>query len=144
MTVEQQIADIKAHMPEVYKDIQAKAAVMGKPAYALVRRGLRGVPNCFYAFEKGRVVGTPFNVTDIMADVAVNMVQFGLECAVVWPIGGQSTPVSASASTAASIGTPTPPLGTPTAGSHAGNSTPSRAPVAGPGQSPVSSPKAGG
>ena len=54
MTIEQQIADIKAHMPEVYKSIQAKAAAIGKPAFALVRKGLRGDANCFYAFERGQ------------------------------------------------------------------------------------------
>lgn len=121
--VEQQIAEIKAHMPEVYKGIQAKAAQIGKPAYALVRRGLRGEPNCFFAFERGRVVGTPFNVTNVMAVVAQNMVQFGAKCALVWP--------------------ETPPVGTPAAETQAGNSTPARGLVAGPGKSPVSSPKAG-
>ena len=126
MTVDQQLVEIKTHMPEVYKSIKAKADEIGPTAYALVRRGLRREANCFYAFEGGRVVGTPFNVTDIMADVAVNMVRFGLGFAVVWPMSAH------------------PPLGTPTAESRAGNSTPSRAPVAGPGQSPVSSPKAGG
>lgn len=84
MTIEQQIADIKAHMPEVYLSIQAKAAAIGKPAFALVRRGLRGEPNCFYAFERGRVVGTPFNQTDVMAEIAKYMVQFGCTHIVIW------------------------------------------------------------
>ena len=77
MTIEQQIAEIKAHMPEVYKSIQAKAAEIGKPAFGLVRRGLRGEANCFYAFEAGRVVGTPFTLTEVMRDVAQYMVTFG-------------------------------------------------------------------
>lgn len=123
--VDQQIAEIKTHMPEVYKGIQAKAVELGTPAYALVRRGLRGEPNCFFAFERGRVVGTPFNVTNIMAVVAQNMVQFGVKCVLVWPDA-------------------TPPIGTPTATSRAGNSTPAGAPVAGLGESPVSSPRVGG
>ena len=84
MTVEQQIAEIKASMPEVHRSIQEKAAAIGKPAYSLVRRGLRGEANCFYAFERGRVVGTPFNEGDIMAEIARCMVQFGCTHIVVW------------------------------------------------------------
>lgn len=83
-TVDQQIANIKAHMPEVYASIQAKAEAMGKPAFALVRRGLRGEANCFYAFEHGHVVGTPFNQTDVMPEIAKYMVQFGCDHIVVW------------------------------------------------------------
>lgn len=130
MTVDQQIAEIKTHMPEVYKSIQAKAAEVGKVAYAYVRRGLRGEPNCFYAFERGRVVGTPFSVTDIQSVVAMHMVTFGCSSCLIWP--------ELAAPTAASIGTaslPSPPVGTPGAESRAGNSTPAPAPVAGSGKS---------
>ena len=84
MTIEKQIAEIKAHMPEVYKSIQAKAAEIGKPAYALVRRGLRGEANCFYAFEAGRVVGTPFTLPDVSRDIAQYMVTFGVSHVSVW------------------------------------------------------------
>lgn len=84
MTIEEQIAEIKANMPEVYKAIQAKAQEIGRPAFSLVRRGLAGEANCFYAFERGRVVGTPFNRTDIMAEIAKYMVQFGCSHIVVW------------------------------------------------------------
>lgn len=91
MSIEEQIAEIRAHMPEVYKGIQAKAQELGKPAYALVRRGLRGEPNCFYAFERGRVVGTPFVVTDIMAEVARYMVQFGCSHVCIWPAAGEGS-----------------------------------------------------
>ena len=84
MNVEEQIAEIKANMPETYKAIQAKAQDIGKPAYALVRRGLRGDANCFYAFERGYVVGTPFNQGDIMAEISKYMVQFGCTFIVVW------------------------------------------------------------
>lgn len=81
------IEEIKRYMPEVYQSIQAHAlpAELGPEAYALVRRGLRGEANCFYAFEAGRVVGTPFSVTTIMAEVAVQMVQFGVRHCVIWP-----------------------------------------------------------
>jgi len=71
------IQEIKTFMPETYKSIQAKAQEIGNDAYTLVRRGLRGEPNCFYAFERGRVVGTPFAKTDVMAETAKYMVNFG-------------------------------------------------------------------
>jgi len=78
------IAEIKQHMPETYASIQAKAGVIGNEAYVLVRRGLRGEPNCFYAFEAGRVVGTPFSLADVLRDVAQYMVTFGVSHVCVW------------------------------------------------------------
>ena len=78
------VAEIKANMPETYKAIQDKAKVQGNEAYAQVRRGLRGEPNCFFAIERGWKMGTPFNITDIQADVALRMVQFGVDYAMVW------------------------------------------------------------
>ena len=84
MNVEAQIAEIKANMPEVYKSIQAEAARIGRSAYALVRRGLRGEPNCFYAFDRGHVVGTPFEHSGIPAEIAKSMVQFRCTFVVVW------------------------------------------------------------
>ncbi|MGI9153050.1 MAG: hypothetical protein ACR2IY_04140 [Rubrivivax sp.] len=77
--LDRKIAEIRAHMPSVYESIQRKAQEIGSKAYGLVRAGLRGVPNSFYAFERGRVVGTPFAGHPIAADVASVMVQF--ECA---------------------------------------------------------------
>lgn len=71
------IEEIKSHMPETYKSIQAKAKVIGNDAYVLVRRGLRGEANCFYAFERGRVMGTPFTLTEVARDVAQYMVTYG-------------------------------------------------------------------
>lgn len=96
-TVEQQIADIKAHMPETYKAIQAKAKAIGNEAFALVRRGLRGEANCFYAFEAGYVVGTPFTLVEVARDVAMYMVCWGTTFCVVW---AQSTLPADPASTA--------------------------------------------
>ena len=89
--IEQRIAELKDHMPETYKSIQAKAALIGREAFALVRRGLAGQPCCFWAMERGRVMGTPFAGHPIEADVALAMVQFGCGFAVVWaetPKGG--------------------------------------------------------
>ena len=75
------IDEIKRFMPETYKSILAKAQEMGNDAYVLVRRGLRGEPNCFWAMEGGRVMGAPFNLPNIMQDTAWAMVSFG--CAYV-------------------------------------------------------------
>ena len=82
--IDQQIANIKAHMPETYKSIQAKATEIGKPAFALVRRGLRGEANCFYAFERGHVVGTPFSLGEVTRDIAQYMVTFGVSHCCIW------------------------------------------------------------
>jgi hypothetical protein len=71
------IEEIKQYMPETYKSIKAKAGSAGNVAFELVRRGLRGEVNCFYAFEGGRVVGTPFNLPAITSDLALYMVEFG-------------------------------------------------------------------
>lgn len=82
--VEAKVRDIKAHMPETYRAIQAKAAEIGRLAYALVRRGLAGEPNVFFAMERGWVVGTPFNAAGVDADLAMAMVCFGCQSAVLW------------------------------------------------------------
>ena len=55
-SVDDKIAEIKAHMPDVYASIQRKAREIGGDAFTLVRRGLRGERGCFYAMEAGRVV----------------------------------------------------------------------------------------
>ena len=68
---------IKTHMPLVYGAIQDKAKEIGNEAFALVRKGLRGEPNAFYAFERGYVVGTPFSSGPITDEVAGLMVRFG-------------------------------------------------------------------
>lgn len=86
---DQQVADklalIKGSMPNVYLSVKAKSAE--RPgAFALVRRGLRGEANCFYAFERGHVVGTPFALPGINADVASAMVQFGCAHVCIWAL----------------------------------------------------------
>ena len=71
------IEEIKRFMPETYKHIGEKAAEIGNLAFELVRRGLRGEANCFYAFEGGRVVGTPFTPGPLPDHVARLMIEFG-------------------------------------------------------------------
>lgn len=86
--VEQMVGEIRAHMPETYKAIRARAAEH-QGTFELVRRALRGEPNCFYAIERGRVVGTPFSLGDIMSEVAKYMVGFGCAHVCIWPDAGQ-------------------------------------------------------
>lgn len=86
--VEAKIAEIKAHMPNTYASIQRKAALLGGQAYELVRRGLRGEPNCFYAIEAGYVMGTMFDASHPETVlVALGMVDLGVQCcATIWPV----------------------------------------------------------
>jgi hypothetical protein len=94
--IQDQIEQIKRYMPETYKSIQAKVVAIGKPAFGLVRRGLRGEANCFWAMERGRVVGTPFALTEVTRDVAQYMVTFGCAYVCIWaesashPTGGSN------------------------------------------------------
>lgn len=82
-----QIETIQRRMPKVYAAVKAKAAEIGNQAYQLVRRGAAGEPDCFYAVEAGHVVGTPF-CQAVMADVAVLIVQFGVDFLCMWPLKG--------------------------------------------------------
>lgn len=83
--VEADIATIRQHMPETLKSIRSKSEVMGSGAFALVRRGLRGEPGCFYAMERGWVMGTPFaEDSGINADLARRMVVFGVSHFIIW------------------------------------------------------------
>lgn len=76
---------IKGRLPLTYAAIQSRAQQHGQGAFALVRRSLRGEPNCFYALEAGHVVGTPFNQV-LTPDVAALMVQFETGFVVMWPL----------------------------------------------------------
>lgn len=78
------VARIKAHMPATYRAIQERSALVGKVAFGLVRRGLRGETNCFWACERGHVSGTPFSDDEIERDIAQLMVQFGSTFVVIW------------------------------------------------------------
>lgn len=99
--IEAVIATIKTRMPETYKSIKAKAEVLGKSAYALVRAGIKGQPNCFYAFERGNVVGTPFTLTEISRDVAQLMVTLSVEHCIIWPEHALGQALSSPAATEA-------------------------------------------
>ena len=84
--VEAAIAMIKAKMPQTYRAIQERADAIGKPAFAAVRRGLRGDVNSFYAIEGGHIVGTPFDLPDVTAEVAQLICGFGCKHLVMWGI----------------------------------------------------------
>lgn len=86
MLVEQRLDVIRRRMPEVLAVIKDKAEHHGPEVYALVRRGLRGEPGCFYAFEAGHVVGTPFGKTNpVMVGAAQFLVEFGCAHVCIWP-----------------------------------------------------------
>lgn len=85
---------IKNQMPQTYQSIKDKANESGKEAYALVRRGLKGEANCFWAMEAGHVMGTPFNLVGIGADIAHLMCQFGCRHVVMWATPAQAAPVA--------------------------------------------------
>lgn len=83
--VEADIATIKREMPRTYEAIRAKAAEMGDRAFALVRRGLRGEPNCFYAIEAGHVMGVPPGREHTMTrEIAWMLSNFSCRSAVAW------------------------------------------------------------
>lgn len=83
------VADIKAHMPMTYKAIQDKAGEIGNRAYNLVKRGIVGQANTFYAVENGRAVGTPF-VNVVGADQLAEYIrQFGCTFLILWAAEAQ-------------------------------------------------------
>ncbi|MDP9891245.1 hypothetical protein J2W32_000342 [Variovorax boronicumulans] len=75
---------IKDRMPRTYQAIQEKAAVVGKEAYALVRRGIRGEPNCFFACERDHKAGTPWDAA-VPTDVARLVERYGMTFVCMWP-----------------------------------------------------------
>ena len=89
------IERIKTRMPNVYDEIQAKAAVIGSKAFNLVKRGCAGQPNTFYAFEAGHVVGTPFSQNDIGRDLAQAMCTFGIHHVSIWHADAVQAPAPA-------------------------------------------------
>lgn len=74
---DKQIKVIKDHMPGVLQAIRTEASIRGDSVYGLVRRGVLGEADCFYALEGGRVIGTPFAAAS-MVEVALQIVQFGV------------------------------------------------------------------
>lgn len=89
--VDAQLATIKAHMPMTYKAIKDKAVEIGNLAYSLVRLGVAGKPNTFYAIEAGRAVGTPF-VNVVGADQLADYIrQFGCTFLILWAAEAQQT-----------------------------------------------------
>lgn len=87
--VQARLNEIKAHMPQTYKAIQAKAAEPGSRAYRLVREGVQGTPNSFYAIERGWVQGTPFNLPGVSDELARVILQFGCTFLIMWAPSAQ-------------------------------------------------------
>lgn len=85
--VAERLEIIKRHMPNVLACIQDRAQHYGTEVYALVRRGLRGEPGCFYGIEGGYVMGTPMGLDQqqVFQDHARFIVRFGCAHLCVWP-----------------------------------------------------------
>lgn len=81
---DRQIKMIRDRMPKVYTAIKDKAAELGNDAYALVRRGIRGEPGCFYATENGFKVGAYWSVA-VPTDVAELVALYGVTYVCMWP-----------------------------------------------------------
>lgn len=71
------IAFIKQQMPLTYQSIQRRAADQGNGVFGLVRKGIKGQTNCFWATERGHVVGTPFVSLSAADQTADTIRQFG-------------------------------------------------------------------
>lgn len=92
--VDARVADIKAHMPMTYRAIQDMAGLIGNKAYNLVRRGIAGQPNTFFAVEGSRSVGTPFLELEAADQLADYIRQFGCKNLVLWEKGTPQAPAS--------------------------------------------------
>lgn len=75
--VSKQLAFIKQQMPLTYQAIQRKAAEQGNGVFGLVRKGIKGQPNCFWAAESSHTVGTPFVGLTNADQLADTIRQFG-------------------------------------------------------------------
>jgi hypothetical protein len=86
LTANRSKEDVEQDLPKLYTAIKDRAVVQ-PDVYAMVRRGLRGEANQFYAMEAGHVMGTPFSgdrwakVTDVLRQTAL---QFGFGFVVMW------------------------------------------------------------
>lgn len=81
---DRQLKMIRERMPKVYDAIKLRAGEVGNDAYALVRRGIRGEPGCFYASENGLKVGTYWAVS-LPTDVAELVARYGVALVCMWP-----------------------------------------------------------
>ena len=87
--VDGQLDQIKAHMPMTYAAIKAKAGDIGSKAYSLVRLGVAGKPNTFYAIEADRAVGTPFVNVPGAEQLADYIRQFDCTFLILWAAEAQ-------------------------------------------------------
>lgn len=71
-------------MPEVWKKIGEYRRQFGAAHVSdCIKRGMSGEPDCFYAFEAGHVVGTPFKADPPLADYVKLSAALGGKFAVV-------------------------------------------------------------
>ncbi|WPG35146.1 hypothetical protein [Variovorax sp. EBFNA2] len=79
MTQAAKKVDMRSAMPKTASMVDMRRAEWGKEyVHAMIKRGVAGEPNCFYAAEAGHTLGTPF-AGPIAEDVAWHMVTFGVD-----------------------------------------------------------------
>lgn len=70
--------DLRQHMPETAKWVEAKRQELGaEHVNGCIRRAMKGEPGLFYAMERGHVLGTPFPSTHPIAADQALAVQLG-------------------------------------------------------------------
>jgi hypothetical protein len=87
--VDGQVQQIRRHMPMTYEAIKRKADEIGNVAYSLVRLGIAGKPNTFYAIEADRAVGTAFVNVQGADALAEYIRQFGCQFLILWAADAQ-------------------------------------------------------
>lgn len=85
VVLEAAIGVIKTKMPNTYIRIQERGADPKTNTYTLVRRGILGEKNCFWACENGYVVGAIFDIEDVARHIAMFMVQFTGQHVCIFP-----------------------------------------------------------
>ncbi len=85
--VQQGLETLKRYMPRTMECIEDRVQHFGPEARALVRRGLRGEPGCFYAVEAGHVVGCPAGLPrETLEELAEYVVVMGCAHVCIWPL----------------------------------------------------------
>lgn len=73
-------------MPEVWKKLGEYRKTYGdEHVRQCIERGMAGEPDWFYAFEAGRIVGTPFTVDAVQSHLRVSVALGGKFAVVIRP-----------------------------------------------------------
>ena len=70
--------NLRADMPKTAEWVDRTRQELGAAhVNGMIRRAMQGEPGCFYAFERGHVLGTPFPATDPMHEWQAKAVLLG-------------------------------------------------------------------